>query len=124
MAGLSGQNLSGSRTIHPNVQESKLAYQVIGLVKKRTHDTVSVQKGNLQDAGVGQAAVQEFRNINQAGRVCVRKAKTLWELILTMDIKSINKSFYHSISSRKLKKEHAVTFLNGTGNLGTADAND
>lgn len=64
MAGLSGQNLSGSRTIHSNVQESKLAYQVIGLVKKRTHDTVSVQKGNLQDAGVGQAAVQEFRNIN------------------------------------------------------------
>ncbi|KFQ76045.1 hypothetical protein N337_12204, partial [Phoenicopterus ruber ruber] len=69
----------------------------------------------------GQAAWEEYREIVQAAREQVRKAKALIELNLARDIKGNKKSFYRYISDKRKTRENVGPLQKETGDLTTWD---
>uniref|UniRef100_A0A8C3H5H4 Reverse transcriptase domain-containing protein n=1 Tax=Chrysemys picta bellii TaxID=8478 RepID=A0A8C3H5H4_CHRPI len=64
---------------------------------------------------------EEYKNIAQACRSEIRKAKSHLELQLARDVKSNKKGFYRYVSSKKKVKESVGPLLNEGGNLVTED---
>ncbi|GAB0208302.1 hypothetical protein GRJ2_003295900 [Grus japonensis] len=69
----------------------------------------------------GQVAWEEHREIVQAARDQVRKAKALRELNLARDIKGNKKSFYRYVSEKRKTRENVGPLWNETGDLVTQD---
>lgn len=61
---------------------------------------------------------KEYRDIVQALRDRIRKAKAHMDLNLARDVKGNKKSFYKYISSKRKMKEYVSLLLNGAGNKG------
>ncbi|KFW09032.1 hypothetical protein N327_00801, partial [Fulmarus glacialis] len=69
----------------------------------------------------GQVAWEEYREIVQAARDQVRKAKVLTELHLAGDVKGNKKSFYRYIGDKRKARENVGPLRNKTGDLVTRD---
>ncbi|KAM9654465.1 uncharacterized protein ACIBXB_005124 [Morphnus guianensis] len=69
----------------------------------------------------GQVAWEECREIVQAARDQVRKAKALIELNLARDVKGNKKSFYRYVGGKRKTKENVGLFRKETGDLVTQD---
>ncbi|GAB0207625.1 hypothetical protein GRJ2_003228200 [Grus japonensis] len=69
----------------------------------------------------GQVAWEEYREIVQAGRDQVRKAKALTEISLARDVKNNKKSFYRYFSDKRKARENVGPLRNETGDLVTQD---
>ncbi|CAM2100783.1 unnamed protein product [Caretta caretta] len=70
---------------------------------------------------IGQMTREEYKNIAQACRSEIRKAKLHLELQLARDVKSNKKGFFRYASNKKKVKESAGSLLNEGGNLMTED---
>ncbi|CAM5157258.1 unnamed protein product [Natator depressus] len=64
---------------------------------------------------------EEYKNIAQACRSEIRKAKSHLELQLARDVKSNKKGFFRYVSNKKKVKESVGPLLNEGGNLVTED---
>ncbi|CAM5140018.1 unnamed protein product [Natator depressus] len=64
---------------------------------------------------------EEYKNIAQACRSEIRKAKSHLELQLARDVKSNKKGFFRHVSNKKKVKESVGPLLNEGGNLVTED---
>ncbi|CAM4512741.1 unnamed protein product, partial [Caretta caretta] len=71
---------------------------------------------------IGQMTGEEYKNIAQACRSEIRKAKSHLELQLARDVKSNKKGFYRCFSDKKVIRESVGPLLNGRGKLVTEDA--
>ncbi|GAB0209914.1 hypothetical protein GRJ2_003457100 [Grus japonensis] len=69
----------------------------------------------------GQVAWEEYREIVQAARDQVRKAKALREISLARDVKGNKKSFYRYVSEKRRMRENVGPLRNETGDLVTQD---
>ncbi|KFW77528.1 hypothetical protein N336_11811, partial [Phalacrocorax carbo] len=69
----------------------------------------------------GQVAWYEYREIVQAARDQVRKAKALLEIKLARDVKGNKKSFYRCISDKRKTRENVGPLQKETGDLVTQD---
>ncbi|KFV01565.1 hypothetical protein N340_02895, partial [Tauraco erythrolophus] len=69
----------------------------------------------------GQVAWEEYKEIVQATRDQVRKAKALIELNLARDIKGKKKNFYRYVSDKKTTRENVGPLRKETGDLATWD---
>jgi len=69
----------------------------------------------------GQVAREEYREIIQAARDHVRKAKVLSELNLVRDIKGNKKSFHRYISDKRKARENVGPLWKEMGDLVTRD---
>ncbi|GAB0204905.1 mitochondrial enolase superfamily member 1 [Grus japonensis] len=69
----------------------------------------------------GQVAWKEYREIVQAARDQVRKAKVLIEINLARDIKGNKKSFYRYVSNKRKTRENVGPLQNETEDLVTWD---
>ncbi|CAM5142384.1 unnamed protein product, partial [Natator depressus] len=70
---------------------------------------------------IGQITREEYKNIAQACRSEIRKAKSQLEVQLARDAKSNKKGFYRYVSNTKKVKERVGPLLNGEGNRVTED---
>ncbi|KAG6931740.1 hypothetical protein G0U57_001044 [Chelydra serpentina] len=71
---------------------------------------------------IGQMTREEYKNIVQACRSEIRKAKSHLELQLAGDVRSNKKGFFRYVSNKKKVKESVGPLLNEGGNLVTEDA--
>ncbi|KAG6935691.1 hypothetical protein G0U57_014642, partial [Chelydra serpentina] len=70
---------------------------------------------------LGQMTREEYKNIVQACRSEIRKAKSQLELQLARDVKSNKKSFYRYVSNKEEARKSVGPLLNWGGNLVTED---
>ncbi|CAM4575936.1 unnamed protein product [Lepidochelys kempii] len=70
---------------------------------------------------IGQMTREEYKNIANACRSEIRKAKSHLELQLARDVKSNKKGFFRYVSKKKKVKESMGPLLNEGGNLVTED---
>uniref|UniRef100_A0A8C3XX76 Structural maintenance of chromosomes flexible hinge domain containing 1 n=1 Tax=Chelydra serpentina TaxID=8475 RepID=A0A8C3XX76_CHESE len=70
---------------------------------------------------IGQMTREEYKNIVQACRSEIRKAKSHLELQLAGDVRSNKKGFFRYVSNKKKVKERVGPLLNEGGNLVTED---
>ncbi|EMP37015.1 Phosphoribosyltransferase domain-containing protein 1 [Chelonia mydas] len=70
---------------------------------------------------LGQMTREEYKNIAQACRGVIRKAKAQLELQLARDRKDNKKGFYRYVSNKKKVRESVGPLLNVEGNLVTDD---
>ncbi|CAM4662903.1 unnamed protein product [Caretta caretta] len=70
---------------------------------------------------IGQMTREECKNIAQACRSEIRKAKSHLELQLPRDVKSNKKGFFRYVNNKKKVKESVGPLLNEGGNLVTED---
>ncbi|CAM4699944.1 unnamed protein product, partial [Caretta caretta] len=70
---------------------------------------------------IGQMTRDEYKDIAQACRSEIRKAKSHLELQLARDVKSNKKGFFRYVSNKKKVKESVGPLLNEGGNLVTED---
>ncbi|GAB0189782.1 mitochondrial enolase superfamily member 1 [Grus japonensis] len=69
----------------------------------------------------GQVAWEEYREIVQAAREQVRKAKALIELNMARDVKGNKKSFYRYVSDKRKTRGNVGPLWKETGDLVTQD---
>jgi len=75
-------------------------------MNKELLDTVKHENEACRGWKQGQVAWEEYREIVQAVRDQVRKAKALSELNLDRDVKGNRKSFYRYISDKRKTREN------------------
>ncbi|GAB0182287.1 mitochondrial enolase superfamily member 1 [Grus japonensis] len=96
--------------IFPNTQSKPPLAQPEAI---SSHPITCYLGGNRQ----GQVALEEYREIVQAVRDQVRKAKALIELNLARDVKGNKKSFYRYVSDKRKTRENVDLLLKEAGDL-------
>ncbi|GAB0190944.1 hypothetical protein GRJ2_001559700 [Grus japonensis] len=86
-------------------------------MNKELLDKLKTKKEGHKGWKQGQVSWEEYREIVQAARDQVRKAKALIELNLARDIKGNKKSFYRYISDKRKTRENVGPLRKETGDL-------
>ncbi|KFV98219.1 hypothetical protein N327_09172, partial [Fulmarus glacialis] len=88
-------------------------------VNKELLDALKHEKEAYRGWKQGQVAWEEYREIVQAARDQIRKAKALIELNLARDVKGNKKSFYRYVGDKRKTRENVGPLRNKTGDLVT-----
>ena len=79
------------------------------------------QKGSLQKVEARTGSLEEYREIVQAARDWVRKAKALIEFNLARNVRSNKKSFYRYVDDKRETRENVGPLWKETGDVVTQD---
>ncbi|PKU27671.1 hypothetical protein llap_22025 [Limosa lapponica baueri] len=90
-------------------------------MNKELLDNIKQKKGAKRGWKQGWVAWEEYREIVQAARDQVRKAKAEIELNLARDIEGNKKNFYRYVSDKRKTRENVGPLRKETGNLVTQD---
>jgi len=90
-------------------------------MNKELLDNAKHKKEPYREGKQGQIPWQEYREIVQAARYQVRKAKALIGLNLTSDINCNKKSFCRYLSGKRKTRENVGPLWKETGDLVTQD---
>ena len=105
--------------MHPSKEKSGKNARRPAWMNKELLDKLKHKKEANRGWKEGQVAWEECREIVQAAREQVRKAKALIELTLARDIKGNKKSFYRYVGDKRKTRENVGPFWKETGDLVT-----